>query len=142
MKESARGYIASGVFNGHRTPQHLQNQIVKAYCDSNDLTFVLSRAEYWIDGNTNCQLWAALQEDFNHIVFFSIWQLPERCHERMDIYNHCKEHGITLHFASERICIKENADCIEDLEILIKTNLVVLKNSESNQQLKFLRRLL
>ena len=48
---------------------------VKAYCDFNDLTFVLSRAEYWIDGNTNCQLWAALKEGFRHIVFFSIWQL-------------------------------------------------------------------
>ena len=58
----ARGYIASGEFNGHRVPQHIQNQIIKLYCDSHALKFVLSRAEYWIDGNTSCQLWAALKE--------------------------------------------------------------------------------
>ena len=62
MSNRARGYIASGEFNGNRMPQHLQNQIVKSYCDANGLEFVLSRAEYWINGGTQCQLWAALQE--------------------------------------------------------------------------------
>ena len=142
MKNLARGYIASGEFNGYRTPQHLQNQIVKAYCDFNDLTFVLSRAEYWIDGNTNCQLWAALKEGFRHIVFFSIWQLPVNTNERAEIYNYCETNDITLHFATERICIKENADCIEDLEVLIKSNLIMLENTQYQQQLDALRKLL
>ena len=142
MKNLARGYIASGEFNGQRTPQHLQNQIVKAYCDFNDLTFVLSRAEYWIDGNTNCQLWAALKEGFRHIVFFSIWQLPVNTNERAKIYYYCETNDITLHFATERICIKENADCIEDLEVLIKSNLIMLENTQYQQQLDALRKLL
>ena len=142
MKNLARGYIASGEFNGYRTPQHLQNQIVKAYCDFNDLTFVLSRAEYWIDGNTNCQLWAALKEGFRHIVFFSIWQLPINTNERAEIYDYCETNDITLHFATERICIKENADCIEDLEVLIKSNLIMLENTQYQQQLDALRKLL
>ena len=142
MKNLARGYIASGEFNGYRTPQHLQNQIVKAYCDFNDLTFVLSRAEYWIDGNTNCQLWAALKEGFKHIVFFSIWQLPVNTNERAEIYDYCETNDITLHFATERICIKENADCIEDLEVLIKSNLIMLENTQYQQQLDALRKLL
>ena len=55
MQDLARGYT-SGVFNGYRTPQHVQNQIIKLYCDANDLKFVLSRAEYWINGSTRCQL--------------------------------------------------------------------------------------
>ena len=142
MKNLARGYIASGEFNGHRTPQHLQNQIVKAYCDFHDLTFVLSRAEYWIDGNTNCQLWAALKEGFRHIVFFSIWQLPVNANERAEIYDYCETNDITLHFATERICIKENADCIEDLEVLIKSNLIMLENTQYQQQLEALGKLL
>ncbi len=142
MKNLARGYIASGEFNGYRTPQHLQNQIVKAYCDFNDLTFVLSRAEYWIDGNTNCQLWAALKEGFRHIVFFSIWQLPVNTNQRAEIYDYCETNDITLHFATERICIKENADCIEDLEVLIKSNLIMLENTQYQQQLDALRKLL
>lgn len=142
MKNLARGYIASGEFNGYRTPQHLQNQIVKAYCDFNDLTFILSRAEYWIDGNTNCQLWAALKEGFRHIVFFSIWQLPVNTNQRAEIYDYCETNDITLHFATERICIKENADCIEDLEVLIKSNLIMLENTQYQQQLDALRKLL
>tara|TARA_B100001939_G_C16814066_1_gene561260 strand:- start:117 stop:554 length:438 start_codon:yes stop_codon:yes gene_type:complete len=142
VKNLARGYIASGEFNGYRTPQHLQNQIVKAYCDFNDLTFVLSRAEYWIDGNTNCQLWAALKEGFRHIVFFSIWQLPVNTNQRAEIYDYCETNDITLHFATERICIKENADCIEDLEVLIKSNLIMLENTQYQQQLDALRKLL
>ena len=142
MKNLARGYIASGAFNGYRTPQHLQNQIVRAYCDLNNLTFVLSRAEYWIDGNTDCQLWAALKEGFEHIVFFSIWQLPVECHNRIKIYDYCERNKITLHFATERICIQENGDCTEDLEILIKSNLMVLQNTEYQDQLDILRKLL
>ena len=31
--------------------------------------------------------------------------------------DYCETNDITLHFATERICIKENADCIEDLEV-------------------------
>ena len=72
----ARGYIASGEFNGQRVPQHIQNQIIKLYCDKNNLQFVLSRAEYWINGSTDCQLWAALEEGFKDIVFYSMWQMP------------------------------------------------------------------
>ena len=99
----ARGYIASGEFKGNRVPQHIQNQIVKSYCDANCLEFVLSRAEYWINGSTDCQLWAALKEGFKHIVFYSIWQLPERKVAREKVYKHCIRNKITLHFAVEQL---------------------------------------
>ena len=82
MNSQARGYIASGEFNGNRAPQHLQNQTIKSYCDANNLEFVLSRAEYWINGSTDCQLWAALKEGYENIVFYSIWQLPKSKNKR------------------------------------------------------------
>ena len=44
MHIQARGYIASGEFNGYRLPQQLQNQIVNGYGDRNERAFVLSRA--------------------------------------------------------------------------------------------------
>jgi len=128
----ARGYIASGEFNGYRAPQHLQNQVVKAYCDSNKLNFVLSRAEYWINGSTQCQLWAALNEGFKHIVFFSLWQLPQDDSERDSVYNHCKSRGIMLHFAVERMSTDSTENSIKDLEVLIKTNLMVLEYKNDN----------
>lgn len=138
----ARGYIASGEFNGYRTPQHIQNQIVKAYCDANDLLYVLSRAEYWINGSTKCQLWAALKEGFSNIVFFSLWQLPQEEAERYKVYKHCSKNGIVLHFATERMSTDSTKDSLADLEILINSNLMLLKSNHSYNYLDILEKLL
>jgi len=138
----ARGYISSGVFYGNRTPQHLQNQIVKSYCDSNNLQFILSRAEYWINGSTNCQLWAALKEGFKNIVLFSLWLLPENRQERMKIYVHCLNKGIVLHFATERMHTESSESSFRELELLIQSNLVLMETANSNNYLNDLRELL
>jgi sporadic carbohydrate cluster protein (TIGR04323 family) len=140
MKELARGYIASGQFNGYRAPQHLQNQIVKLYCDINNLEFVLSRAEYWINGNSKCQLWASLEEGFKHIVFFSIWQLPVDIVERQKIFDHCLKERITLHFAQEQMRTGLDKNSYGDLEMLIKTYLMIMKSD--NDHLDLLHELL
>ena len=123
----ARGYIASGEFSGHRAPQHIQNQIVKSYCDANNLRFVLSRAEYWINGSTDCQLWAALEEGFQHIVFYSIWQLPETKTGRAKVYTYCIKNKITLHFAVERMQLDTNKETFFEFEILLRSNTLVTK---------------
>ena len=126
MENLARGYIASGEFNGYRTPQHIQNQIIKLYCDSHHLKFVLSRAEYWFNGNTQCQLWSALNEHHNHIVFYSLWQLPAHQKDRVTIYQHCMKKSIILHFATERIRTRNDPEFFKDLEILIQSNFLIL----------------
>lgn len=138
----ARGYIASGEFNGHRVPQHIQNQIVKSYCDSNDLKFVLSRAEYWINGSTDCQLWAALKESFKHIVFYSIWQLPEREAVRKKVYEYCIQNKITLHFATERMRSEVGQKNFSEFEILIKSNSLISKEIDYINHLNDLRKFL
>ena len=125
MHSKARGYIASGEFNGNRAPQHLQNLIVKLYCDNNDLEFILSRAEYWINGSTKCQLWAGLKEGFKNIVFYSLWQLPVDRQERHMIYKYCIENSIVLHFASELIQAESDEVSFSDLEILIQSNSIM-----------------
>ena len=142
MQNSARGYIASGEYNGCRAPQHIQNQIVKLYCDTNNLKFVLSRAEYWIDGNTHCQLWAALKEGFKHIVFFSLWQLPLDDKEREEVYKHCWTSKITLHFATERISTNTNMSSYSDLELLIKTQLLMPTKKNHENHLETLGKLI
>ena len=138
----ARGYISSGIFYGNRTPQHLQNQIVKSYCDSNNLQFILSRAEYWINGSTNCQLWAALKEGFKNIVLFSLWLLPENRQERIKIYVYCLNKGIVLHFATERMYTESSESSFRELELLIQSNLVLMETANSNNYLNDLRELL
>ena len=142
MNSRARGYIASGEFNGNRMPQHLQNQIVKAYCDANNLEFVLSRAEYWINGGTQCQLWAALKEGFEHIVFFSLWQLPSNKKERAKIYTYCIKNQVILHFAAERMRADLSESCFADLEILIESNLLMLQSINYGDYLATLKTLL
>ncbi len=138
----ARGYIASGEFNGNRIPQHIQNQIVKSYCDANNLNFVLSRAEYWINGSTDCQLWAALKEGYKHIVFYSIWQLPQRETDREKVYKYCIENKITLHFAVEQMrSCKKNED-FSQFETLIKSNFLVLNEINYETHLDCLAKLL
>ena len=129
MSNRARGYIASGEFNGNRIPQHLQNQIVKSYCDANGLEFILSRAEYWINGGTQCQLWAALKEGFKNIVFFSLWQLPSVKKDREKVYEYCNYHHIVLHFATEGMHVNCDGSSLADLEMLIQSNLVVSRSA-------------
>lgn len=138
----ARGYISSGVFHGNRTPQHLQNQIVKSYCDSNDLQFILSRAEYWINGSTHCQLWAALKEGTRNIVFFSVWLLPENRKERIKIYEFCMKENIVLHFATERMRTTSSESSFMEIELLIQSNHVLLAIDNSKNYLDDLSRLM
>lgn len=138
----ARGYIASGEFNGYRMPQHIQNQIVKSYCDANELKFVLSRAEYWINGSTDCQLWAALKEGFKHIVFYSIWQLSERATDRKKVYEYCIRNKITLHFATERIRLEVDKEALSEFEILIRLNSLISREMNYNNHLNNLRKLM
>lgn len=140
VMDLARGYIASGEFNGHRIPQHIQNQIVKSYCDANALRFVLSRAEYWIHGSTDCQLWAALKEGFKHIVFYSVWQLPERKIARKKVYEYCIKHEITLHFATERMRLEADQKTFSEFEILIKSNSLVSKEINYHNHLINIRK--
>ena len=142
MSNRARGYIASGEFNGNRMPQHLQNQIVKSYCDANDLEFVLSRAEYWINGSTQCQLWAALQEGFKNIVFFSLWQLPSSQKDREKVYEYCRFNHITLHFAAERMHANPDESPFGDLEVLIQSNLIMSYSLKNHDYLAVLKELI
>ena len=141
MQHLARGYIASGEFNGCRTPQHIQNQIIKNYCDANNLKFVLSRAEYWINGSCQCQLWACLKEGYKNIFFFSLWQLPQDKSERLKVFEYCSKANINLHFATERFSTNVDKNFIDDLEILMQTNSVVT-HEESGEHLELLQLLL
>ena len=125
-KLEARGYIASGEFNGNRVPQHVQNAIIRSYCSELGLVYVLSRAEYWMLENSDCQLWAALREGYSNIVFYSIWQLPMIKDRRIEVYQHCLENRIKLYFASEQLCTECSRDSVEVIEIIIGTHETML----------------
>ena len=142
FQDSARGYIASGSFRGNRVHQHVQNQIVRLYCDNNNLRFVLSRAEYAITSDNSCQLWAALNEDYSHIVAYSIMQLPVDIQKTRLVLDYAINRGIVMHFACEKIILRDIRDR-NDVENLlsIHQSLTAYNQDSESCYLDFLRTL-
>ena len=101
MKQ-VRGYIFSRPFMGERVPQHIQNLVIRDYCQKKNLKYLLSLTEYAMPG---CQLILnqAINE-LNHldgIVAYSLFQLPEIQKERELIIKKLLDSGKTFHFAVE-----------------------------------------
>ena len=73
-----RGYIFSRAFMGERIPQHVQNLVIRDYCERNHLQFLLSAAEYAMP-DCYLVLEQVLDEltEINGLVAYSLFQLPE-----------------------------------------------------------------
>jgi sporadic carbohydrate cluster protein (TIGR04323 family) len=113
-----RGYVFSRPFMGERVPQHVQNLVIRDYCERNHLSYLLSAAEYAMEGCylILAQLCAELSE-IDGIVAYSLFQLPEDTQHRQRIYSLLQDLKKTLHFAVEGISISGVQDCerIENL---------------------------
>ncbi len=113
-----RGYVFSRPFFEHRVPQHVQNLVIRDYCQQNGFTYLLSGTEYAMDG---CHM--VLQEivqDIDNlagIVMYSIFMLPEAPGARRAIYDAVLKSGATLHGAVEGLSITTEADIgmVEDI---------------------------
>ena len=98
----ARGYIFSRPFMGERVPQHVQNLVIRDYCERNRLQFLLSATEYAMPG---CHL--ILEQilcemsDLHGLVAYSLFQLPENAERRQSIYQQVLQQTKSLHFAVE-----------------------------------------
>ena len=46
-----RGYIFSRQFMGERVPQHVQNIVIRNYCEKNRYFFLLSSVEYKMENS-------------------------------------------------------------------------------------------
>lgn len=66
-----------------------------------------------------CQLWAALEEGFKNVVFYSIWQMPQKMYDRHKVARHCIKNRIILHFACESL-IADSVQTFDELELLIQ----------------------
>lgn len=113
-----RGYIFSRPFMGERVPQHVQNLVIRDYCERNSLQFLLSATEYAMP---NCHL--ILQQvlgelaEIHGIVAYSLFQLPEERLQRQAIYDQILNQKKVLYFAVEALCAstKESCERIETL---------------------------
>jgi sporadic carbohydrate cluster protein (TIGR04323 family) len=113
-----RGYIASRPIMGERTPQHVQNLVVRDYARRKGLSFLLSATEYAM---TDCfmVLEQVLRElpQIEGIIGYSLFMLPERATARRAIWTRVLDGGARLHFALEGLAVADEAGIrrIEDI---------------------------
>jgi sporadic carbohydrate cluster protein (TIGR04323 family) len=129
MKKKVRGYVFSRSFMGERVPQHVQNIVIRDYCEKNNLQYLLSASEYAMEG---CHLiMKLLLEDLPQIdgvAAYSLFQLPENQVDRDYIYSSILSQGKTLHFCVEGLSMSNESqkNRIENIWLVKKS----MKNME------------
>ena len=123
-----RGYIGSRVYSCGEFPQHVQNMIIRNYCQKHGLTYLLSATEYAMPG---CYM--ILEEVVNTIdtvqgiAMFSIFMLPTSAKTRHRIYQKILQAGRECHAALEDIAIRSAAD-IQMIEDILRLNQIAAKS--------------
>ena len=111
-----RGYIFSRPFLGERVPQHVQNLVIRNYCQIKSLHYLLSATEYAFEDSfiifknviNNLQ-------DIDGVVCYSLFQLPEDKILRKEIINKIIKNKKSIHFACENLAIINEED-IQQIE--------------------------
>tara|TARA_S200000501_G_C20857380_1_gene758266 strand:- start:490 stop:882 length:393 start_codon:yes stop_codon:yes gene_type:complete len=113
-----RGYIFSRPFMGERVPQHIQNQIIRKFCETNRLEYSLSASEYAMK-NSYLMLEEIINEksSMNGIVFYSLFQLPENKIYRNNIYKNIIKRKKKIFFSVENFKLSSKNDILELEEI-------------------------
>ena len=120
-----RGYIFARPFMGERAPQHVQNIILRDYCQKRGYELLLSATEYAMP-DSYMILESVLDDlaNIDGIVFYSLYQLPLHPEKRKLIYSRALQAQKSLHFAVEGMSISRSNE-IESVEncLLVKATL-------------------
>lgn len=117
-RHGCRGYIGSRPYNGDRVPQHVQNLVVRDYCQRHGLTYLLSATEYAMPA---CYMMLeeviAEAPRLDGVVFYSLFMLPEDRRRRIDACRRILDVGAGLHGAVENIAVsgEEELQRVEDV---------------------------
>jgi sporadic carbohydrate cluster protein (TIGR04323 family) len=106
-----RGYISSRPFLGERVPQHVQNLVIRDYCNKQSLQYLLSATEYAM-ANSHLVLQQVLEElsILDGIVFYSLFLLPEDTVERNRVIKIILKKEKTIYFAVEGLKISNKSE--------------------------------
>ena len=137
-----RGYVSSRQFGGERAPQHVQNIVIRHYCEQNNLCYLLSATEYAME-DCYAILNSLISElsELNGIVCYSALQLPKRVDHRLGILREVVDMGKELHFAVETTAIRTPDDIsrLEDVFLVRQTCLTALRVEEYRPAVKQIR---
>jgi sporadic carbohydrate cluster protein (TIGR04323 family) len=123
MKLQLRGYIFSRPFLEERVPQHVQNIVIKNFCEQNNFQFLLSATEYAMKGSS--YMLEKVLLDLNKvdgIVMYSMFQLPENKKYREAILSKIIKKKKQIFFACEKFSITKEHDIkrVENLWLIKK----------------------
>ena len=113
-----RGLIGSRAYFGQNPPQHVQNAVVRNYCQAREWLFLLSMAEYAMPG---CYmiLNEALDalDQVEGIVLYSVFMLPERRSARARVLERVLAAGKSLHGAVENLAVSTPAEAARVMDM-------------------------
>ena len=118
-----RGYIGARPLNGSRTPQHVQNIVIRDYAKRKNLQYLLSAVEHIMPGSY--MIFEDLLDELprlNGIICYSIFMLPSDAAKRHEIYDRILREGCDLHGAVEEISLatKDDIGAVEDILMVQK----------------------
>ena len=106
-----RGYMFSRDFMGERVPQHIQNQVIRNYCNDNGYEYLLSAVEYtMINSQLILNQLSDQLENIDGIGFYSLFQLPEDDQKRQKFLRKVIEQKKFICFCSENFKLKKYLD--------------------------------
>ena len=98
-------------FMGERVPQHIQNQVIRNYCNDNGYEYLLSAVEYtMINSQLILNQLSDQLENIDGIGFYSLFQLPEDDQKRQKFLRKVIEHKKFICFCSENFKLKKYLD--------------------------------
>ncbi len=100
----AKGYIFSRQFLGERAPQHVQNIVIRDFCNKNSIQYLLSASEYKMK-NSYTILMDLIKnmQSYDAIVAYSVFQLPEKDSVREQLLRRVLKKNKRFYFAVEEI---------------------------------------
>ena len=106
-----RGYNFSRPFMGERVPQHVQNIVIKDFCQKNGFNFLLSVTEYSMKNSFYIlnQL-ANNLTGLNGIVAYSVFQMPYDDKKREILFKKILKKKKQIFFACENLKISNTND--------------------------------
>lgn len=91
---------------GERVPQHVQNIVIRNYCEINNYEYLLSATEYAMPKSSLVLNQTIIEcNNYDGIVAYSLFQLPEIKKDRLKIVECITNQKKELHFAVESIKI-------------------------------------
>lgn len=120
-RQGYRGYVGSRTYPCGRAPQHVQNLVIRDYCQRQGLLYLLSATEYAMP---DCHLILEQLMDelpsLEGVVLYSIFMLPAERRHRRTIYQRVIDSGAVLCGAVEgyRIADRQDIERVETVWLL------------------------